>query len=109
MFNQAFQPPPPPSFNQNYQAHYSSVPSTGPGDNNWYLDSTATNRMTNDLSHLTINPSEYFGDEQVRFGDETSLSIQHTGGSFLSTTHDTLILKNLLSILALIKNLISVR
>lgn len=64
--------------------------------------------MTNDLSNLTLNPSEYFGDEHVRVGDGTSLPIQHTGGSTLSTSHGTLLLNNLLHVPHLTKNHLSV-
>ncbi|KAB1216375.1 Retrovirus-related Pol polyprotein from transposon TNT 1-94 [Morella rubra] len=102
-FNQAFQALPPPSM----AAHYSSLPSHT--DSSWYLDSAATNHMTNDFSNLTIYPTEYFGEEPVRVGDGSTLPIHHTGGSTIPTAHGNLLLHNLLHVPSLTKNLISVR
>lgn len=75
----------------------------------WYPDSAATNHMTHDYSNLTIQPTEYSGEEQVRVGDGFNLPIHHTGGSSLSTPSGKLLLHNLLHVPLLTKNLISVR
>ncbi|KAB1213363.1 Retrovirus-related Pol polyprotein from transposon TNT 1-94 [Morella rubra] len=102
-FNQSFQAPPPPSFT----AHYSSVPAVC--DSSWYPDSAATNHMTNDFSNLTIQPSEYFGEDQVWVGDGSALPIHHIGNTNLPTPHDNLLLHNLSHVPLLTKNLLSVR
>lgn len=65
--------------------------------------------MTNDFSNFTINPSEYTGEDQVRVGDGSALPIQHIGNSTLSTSHGNLILRNLLHVPLITKNLLSVR
>lgn len=63
-FNQSYQAPPPPSLS----AHYTSdpPPHSSPAsfvDANWYSDTAATNHFTHDHANLTLNPTEYRGDE----------------------------------------------
>ncbi|KAL8127329.1 hypothetical protein AgCh_014300 [Apium graveolens] len=45
-------------------------------DVNWYMDSGATNHITNDFSALG-RPSEYEGTDQIRVGNGSSLPISH--------------------------------
>lgn len=78
-------------------------------NNNWYLDSSATNHLTNDFNNLTIG-SEYGGGSQVYEANRSSLSILRYGStSFAFSKPDKpLVLNNLLHIPSITKNLISV-
>ena len=80
-------------------------------DDAWYPDSGSTNHVTNDLNNLNL-ACEYRGNNRVQIGNGTGLPISNIGCSYLIPTHSSrhtrLILKNLLHVPAIKKNLISV-
>ncbi|CAA0830411.1 Unknown protein, partial [Striga hermonthica] len=74
---------------------------------NWYPDSGATSHVTYDLANLN-SAAEYQGRERVQVGNGTGLNISHFGNSVLkSPSNDLFILKNLLHVPEITKNLIS--
>ena len=106
---------PAPSFAHNSSPYYSgnipnSVPSTsGPSpqatcaanpevaeDPSWYIDSGATNHITNDLGNL-VNPKVYVGNEQLYVGDGNALLINHVGSVKLTTNTVESLLSKLLT------------
>jgi len=74
----------------------------------WYPDSGASAHMTHDPSTLTA-PIPYSGSSQVMVGDGTLLSINSIGSSTLPTTSKPLLLKNVLYVPSLTKNLLSIQ
>ncbi|GAB2282194.1 hypothetical protein Dimus_039527 [Dionaea muscipula] len=74
---------------------------------NWYPDSGATNHLTNEFNNLSFG-TEYKGKEKICMGNGAGLGISNVGHSHLSTNSRTLVLKNLLHVLKITKNLISV-
>ncbi|KAH9684881.1 retrovirus-related pol polyprotein from transposon RE1 [Citrus sinensis] len=118
---------PAPSFAHNSSPYYSGnfpngVPSTsGPSpqatcaanpevaeDPSWYIDSGATNHITNDLGNL-VNPKVYVGNEQLYVGDGNALLINHVGSVKLTTnTAELLLLNHVLHVPKITKNLLSV-
>ncbi|KAH0773189.1 hypothetical protein KY290_010326 [Solanum tuberosum] len=74
----------------------------------WYPDSGASAHMTNNPSTLTSH-TPYSGSSQVMVGDGTLLSINSTGSSILPTTSKPLVLKNVLYVPSLAKNLLSIQ
>lgn len=74
----------------------------------WYPDSGASTHMTPDPSTLTSH-TPYFGSSQVMVGDGNLLPIKSIGSSTLSTTSKPLLLKNILYIPSLTKNLLSIQ
>ncbi|KAJ4711692.1 Retrovirus-related Pol polyprotein from transposon TNT 1-94 [Melia azedarach] len=77
----------------------------------WYLDSGASNHVTNNLANLSIG-SEFKGEEQLVVGNGCLLNITHIGYASLPTAHiqdiKHLHLKDILHVPAITKNLISV-
>ncbi|KAL3642739.1 hypothetical protein CASFOL_013554 [Castilleja foliolosa] len=80
-------------------------------DNLWYPDSGATNHLTYDLNNLNL-AAEYKGAEKIHMGNGAGLAITHFGNSVVKSsscnTNHVFILKNLLHIPNITKNLISV-
>ena len=77
-------------------------------DPSWYVDSGATNHITNDLGKL-VNPNAYVGNEQLYIGDGTALLINHVGSVKLTTnTFEPLSLNHVLHVPKITKNLLSV-
>ncbi|XP_024046667.1 uncharacterized protein LOC112101007 [Citrus clementina] len=77
-------------------------------DPSWYIDSEATNHITNDLSKL-VNPKAYVGNEQLYVGDGNALLIEHVGSVQLTTnTFESLFLNHVLHVPKITKNLLSV-
>uniref|UniRef100_A0A1S3YP90 Retrovirus-related Pol polyprotein from transposon TNT 1-94-like beta-barrel domain-containing protein n=1 Tax=Nicotiana tabacum TaxID=4097 RepID=A0A1S3YP90_TOBAC len=74
----------------------------------WYPDSGASAHMTNYPSTLTSH-TPYSGLSQVLVGDGTLLSIKSTGSSTLPTTFKPLLLKKVLYVPSLAKNLFSIQ
>jgi len=89
------------------QAYYSSP--TLPPKENWYPDTGATHHLTNNLQNLNISSEEYTGQDQIRIGNGTSLSISHSGSATLSLSRRNFLLKQLLHVPNICKNLLSVR
>ena len=75
----------------------------------WYLDSGATNHMTNSLGNLSIN-SEYQGKNKLAVGNGEKLLISHIGYSALPTydPHKHITLTDILYVPDITKNLISI-
>ncbi|PHT47016.1 hypothetical protein T459_35622 [Capsicum annuum] len=74
----------------------------------WYPDSGASAHMTPDPSTLTSH-TPYFGSSQVMVGDGTLLPIKSIGSSTPSTTSKPFLLKNVLYVPSLTKNLLSIQ
>lgn len=77
----------------------------------WYPDSGATNHISNDLSNLNTSV-EYNGGTSLQLGNGQGINISHIGQSvFLSSTNPnsrTIVMKNLLHVPHITKNLVSV-
>ena len=71
------------------------------------MDSGATNHITTDLSNLSLQ-HDYKGKEKIFVGNRQSLSISHTGSSFISSAKKPLLLNNILYAPKITKNLLSV-
>jgi len=78
-----------------------------PADPNWYVDSGATHHLTADMANLAVH-SEYQGPDRVHMGNGTCLPIHSTGASLLCSHASSFALKNLLRVLGITKNLMSV-
>ncbi|KAG2665069.1 hypothetical protein I3760_16G112600 [Carya illinoinensis] len=78
----SYQTPPPSSLSANitFASPY-SYDTASSVDSNWYPDSAATHHFTHNFSNLSLNPSEYKGEDQVRVGDGNSVPIHHVGTS----------------------------
>ncbi|KAL9451703.1 hypothetical protein AB3S75_013304 [Citrus x aurantiifolia] len=75
----------------------------------WYLDSGATNHVTNALGNISMN-SEYQGNDQLAVGNGKKLFISHIGCSVLPTydPHKHIALNSILYVPDITKNLISI-
>lgn len=73
-------------------------------DEGWYLDSGATHHLTNDLNNLSIN-EPYEDNEKLIIGNGQGLSISHIESTHLTASTHTLLLKNLLYVPHITKNL----
>jgi histone deacetylase 1/2 len=80
-FNHGIQPETGGSSNR--AAHYSAANDQYTSDPNWYLDSGATDHMTNDLERLHTHEN-YRGNEQIQVANGTHIPILHIGESSLS-------------------------
>ncbi|XP_024041750.1 uncharacterized protein LOC112098966 [Citrus clementina] len=79
----------------------------GQMDNNLYADSGATAHMTNDPGIIKrLKP--YHGNSSIYVGNGNSLNISHVGQTKLNTANGKLLLKDVLVVPKLTKNLISV-
>ena len=78
-----------------------------PVDSNWYVDSGATHHLTADIANLAAH-SEYQGPDRVRMGNGAGLPIRATDASLLCSPVSSFVLKNLLHIPNITKNLQSV-
>jgi len=74
------------------QAYYYSP--NLPTEENWYLDTGATHHLTNNLQNLNISSEEYSGQDQIRIGNGTSLSISHSSSATLSLSRCKFLLTN---------------
>lgn len=74
----------------------------------WYVDTGATHHITNDAQNLTMHVEPYHGHDHVQMGNGTGLKIQQIGTSKLSLPQSSLLLEQLLHVLAIKKNLISI-
>lgn len=82
---------------------------TLPPEENWYSDIGATHHLTSNLQNLNISSEEYSGQDQIQIGNGTGLSISHSGSTSLSLSRRQFLLKQLLHVPHICKNLLSVR
>ena len=75
----------------------------------WYMNTGATEHLTNELAKL--NPREpYTGTDQVRTANGSGMHISHTGqASLLTPTSKIIHLRNLLCVPSVTRNLLSVK
>ena len=81
---------------------------SAPQDPNWYTDSGATHHLTADLGNLNLRADDYNGPDQIRVGNGTGLSVKHVGSTQLSHPTSPFILRDVLHVPHITKNLISV-
>ncbi|KAH9711302.1 retrovirus-related pol polyprotein from transposon RE1 [Citrus sinensis] len=97
-------------FNQGYSQRnmsaYLATPETVM-DDGWYLDSGATHHLTNDLNNLNIS-EPYEGNEKLIIGNGYGLTISRIGNTHLAVGNHKLLLKNLLFVPHITKNLLSI-
>ncbi|KAJ9542286.1 LOW QUALITY PROTEIN: hypothetical protein OSB04_028792 [Centaurea solstitialis] len=74
---------------------------------NWIFDSGASHHVTTDLINLSFH-APYDGTEELVIGDGSCLPITHIGSLLLHTPHTSIILKNVLCVPSLAKNIISI-
>ncbi|KAL5782158.1 hypothetical protein ACOSP7_007187 [Xanthoceras sorbifolium] len=107
-------PSPPAGYNPN-QAHlvqntaYFASPETV-SDPSWHADTGATNHVTNSVGNLFAH-SEYHGNERLAVGNGQQLQISHTGNTVLTSPSfhsKSLILKNILCVPLITKNLLNI-
>lgn len=85
-----------------------SLATTGYGvDTNWYVDSGASDHITNDLEKLSVH-DKYNGRDQVHTANGAGMKINNIGHSILHTPNRDLHLKNILHVPSAHKNLVSV-
>jgi len=73
-------------------------------EENWYPDTGAAHHLTNNLQNLNVSSEEYSGQDQIRIGNGTSLSISHTGSATLSLSRRKFLLNQLLHVSAHLQN-----
>ncbi|KAJ9556979.1 hypothetical protein OSB04_011593 [Centaurea solstitialis] len=82
--------------------------STQPDHNqSWLFDSGASHHITNDLNALSLHAPDDGTDELI-IGDGSSLTITHVGSLILRFSNTSLILKNVLCVPSISKNIISI-
>ena len=81
-------------------------PIVSPATYDWVLDFGASHHVITDLANLELH-SLYTTSNNVIIGDGTRLAIQHTGSFTLPTLSRPLLLTNVLHLLLMSKNLIS--
>jgi hypothetical protein len=67
------------------------------GDNQWYMDSGATDHITSDLDHLTMHET-YHGNDQIHAANGSSVDINRIGTSIIPTTSRPLVLNKVLHV-----------
>ena len=77
-------------------------------DYNWYSYTGATNLLTSDLSNLNLQSEKYVGIDQIHIGNGAGLAITHIGSFSFPSSTKSFILQNVLHVLHITKNLISV-
>jgi hypothetical protein len=76
-------------------------------DQNWYVDTSATDNITSDLEKLAIR-DKYNGGDQIHTASGAGMEIKHIGHSIVHTPTRNLHLNNVLHVPKAAKNLISV-
>jgi hypothetical protein len=79
-----------------------------PTEENWYPDTGATHH-SNELQHLNLSTEDYHGQDQIRVRDGIGLPITHIGSASLILTRRQILLKQLLHVPLICKNLLSIR
>jgi hypothetical protein len=74
-------------------------------DPNWYTDSGATDHITGNLDRLHMREA-YHGNNHVQVSNGSGLRISHTGYSTTNTAAKSLVLKNVLHVPNIAKNLL---
>lgn len=74
----------------------------------WHPDTVATNNITSDLTNLQI-VDEYYGSDKLIIGNGVGLNIAHTGASTLHSQNRIFTLRNILHVLNIAKQLLSVQ
>jgi hypothetical protein len=77
-------------------------------DSGWYMDTGATDHLTNHLNKLTVKDT-YTGTDQVHAANGTGMHIHHIGHSQLPTPSKYLHLKGVLHVPSVTHSLLSVR
>lgn len=73
----------------------------------WYPGSGATNHITNDLANLN-NRVDYTGTNKLHVGNVKCFPIHHIGNSCFQSQNKTFLLKDILHVPNITKNLLSV-
>lgn len=100
-------------FEQNFQATTSSssqayvAATNSPVDQVWYPNTGATNHMIADLANLNLSVEDYTRKDQVHVGNGQGLYIHHVGSSILCSSTKDFFLKNILHVLHISQNLLS--
>jgi histone deacetylase 1/2 len=84
--------------------HAGASTSSYPVDPNWYVDTAATDHLTNDLNKLTTK-EQYHGKDNVQTANGTGMRITHIGQSIIPTSSQSLHLKNILYVPSVTRNL----
>jgi hypothetical protein len=66
-------------------------------DNNWYMDSGATDHITGDLDKLTMH-DYYSGNDQIHAANGSGMDITRVGNSIIPTPRGNFILNNVLHV-----------
>lgn len=83
--------------------------SSSPTDSHWHPDTGATHHLTNDITNLNLRSEDYDGADQIHVGNGAGLQISKIGSSTLSTSTTPFILNQVLLVLEIQKNLVSVQ
>jgi len=78
-------------------------------ESNWHPDTGATHHLTNNMANLNLRSEDYTGIDQVLVGNGASLHISQIGSSILTPLKTPFVLKQLLIVPKIQKNLISVQ
>jgi hypothetical protein len=71
------------------------------------MDTGATDHLTSDLDRLSV-PERYHGKDQVQVANGAGLPISHIGHSIISGSNRPLVLKNVLHVPRISKQLLSI-
>lgn len=98
-------------FDHNYQSkeavRFAAATNSYKIDQNWYVDTGATDHLTNDLDSLSVK-ERYRGGDQVQVANGTSLHISHIGHSSITGRSSPLSICNTLNVPQISKHLLSV-
>jgi len=75
----------------------------------WHPDTVATHHLTNNMANLNLRSEDYTGTNQVLVGNGVGLHISQIGSSILTPSKTLFVLKQLLLVPEIQKNLISVQ
>ena len=75
----------------------------------WHPDTGATHHLTNNMDNLNLQSEDYTGSDHVLVGNGAGLQISHVGSSIFTPSKTPFVLKQLLLVPEIQKNLISVQ
>jgi len=75
----------------------------------WHPNTGATHHLTNNMTNLNLRSEDYAGSNQVLVDNGAGLQISHIGSSILTPSKTPFVLKQLLFVPEIQKNLISVQ